>query len=89
MKKSNFLSKRRFLFWGIKRPKETSASSQVENILNYGNFDDVHYIIKMFGINKVSAIFHRQIKKKRNNYRPEIINYFKLYFKKNAHRNTF
>lgn len=85
MKKSKFLSLRRYLFWGIKRPELTSASSQVENILNYGNFDDVQYIIKSFGIKKVSSIFYRQIKKKRNNYRPEIINYFKLYFKKNAH----
>jgi len=41
-------------------------------------------LIEKLGIKKTASIFRKKIAGKRNNYRPEIKNYFELYFKKYA-----
>ncbi len=41
-------------------------------------------LAKFLGIKKVAHIFRSKIKNERNNYRPEIKNYFQLYFNKYA-----
>ncbi|CEG13639.1 hypothetical protein MSIBF_A4380001 [groundwater metagenome] len=42
--------------------------------------------LKLVGINKVADIFYKQTspERMRINYRPRTINFFRLYFKKNA-----
>ncbi|KKQ68001.1 MAG: hypothetical protein US88_C0008G0055 [Parcubacteria group bacterium GW2011_GWA2_38_27] len=52
--------------------------------MNYGDFNDVKKMIKILGIKKVATIFREKSKEKRCNYRPEIKNYFRLYFDKYA-----
>lgn len=81
---NKFLKKRPHLFWFIEDPEALSEEAIVEAVLNYGNFDDVKKLISLLGIKKVAMIFREQIKRKRTNYDPKIINYFKLYFKKYA-----
>jgi len=79
-----FIKERSYLNWYSKNIDQASESSIIESVLDYGTFDDFKKLIKILGIKKVSEIFFSQIRRKRNNYRPEIKNYFSLYFKKNA-----
>ncbi|MFH1890104.1 MAG: hypothetical protein ABIJ91_00870 [Candidatus Kuenenbacteria bacterium] len=79
-----FIKKRPYLTWYIKDPHKLSDESIVENVLNYGDFDDVRELIKIMKIKNVANIFRRQSKQKRNNYDVKIQNYFKFYFDKYA-----
>jgi len=79
-----FIKKRPYLAWYIKHPEKLSDASIVEHVLNYGNWDDVQKLIKVMKIDKVAKIFRSQVKRKRNNYDPRTLNYFKLYFDKYA-----
>lgn len=91
MKKStvkNYIKRRKYLFWSTNDYSNVSDELALENILNYGDFDDVKEIITILGSQKAGSIFFKQVKSKRCNYRPEIANYFKLYFGKYAFRNT-
>jgi len=73
-----------YLVWDLKNPDGLSEDSMVERIINYGNWDDVMQAISILGIAKVSSIFNASINQTRNNYRPQTINFFKLYFQKYA-----
>jgi hypothetical protein len=82
-----FIKKRPYLVWYVKDLEKLSDESIVEHVLNYGNWDDVQEMIKILGMSKTAEIFRRKSKKSkmgRTNYRPEIINYFSLYFNKYA-----
>ena len=84
MKLTNFIKTRPYLFWYIKDLDKISPAVVVEQVLNLGDFKDVKLMFKIIGLKKTAAIFRQQIKKKRHNYRPEIKNYFSLYFKRYA-----
>ncbi len=75
-----FIKKRPYLIWHTKNFNNLSEEVIVESVLNYGDFDDVKEMIKILGIEKTAGIFRKEAGEKRNNYRPEIKNYFKLYF---------
>ena len=84
MKINNFAKKRSGLFWDIRDFDALNEEAIVERILNYGDWKDVQGLIKILGINKTAKIFKKQSCRLRCNYRPEIKNYFKLYFNKYA-----
>lgn len=84
MTREQFIKKRKYLFWYIKNPEKVDDASLVEHILNYGDWDDVQKLIKLLGMKKVAGIFENKAFTKRSNYRPEVKNYFKLYFAKYA-----
>jgi hypothetical protein len=79
-----FVKKRPYFFWHVKSLDKLSVDSVVENTLNYGDWEDFKELIRILGLKKLSFIFYKGLKKKRCNYRPEVKNYFKLYFKKYA-----
>jgi len=79
-----FIKARPHLIWYVKDYEALSDESIVEHTLNYGNWDDVQELFKIMGIKKVARIFDSRAYIRRSNYRPEIINYFKLYFKRYA-----
>ncbi|MCF7795361.1 hypothetical protein K9M50_03315 [Patescibacteria group bacterium] len=81
MNLNTFVQDRPHLFWYIGDLNRVSEDFILEQVLNFGDFEDVKLLFKIIGIKKASVIFNRQIKKKRCNYRPEIKHYFKLYFK--------
>ena len=81
---SNFIKKRPYLVWGTRNYDNLSEEAIVENVLNYGDINDVKEMFSILGIKKSAIIFKKQISQKRNNYRPKIKNYFNLYFKKYA-----
>lgn len=75
---------RPYLIWYTKDFQHLSEGAVVESVLNYGDFDDIKKMIAILGREKVARIFRKQIKQKRMNYNPKIVNYFTLYFKKHA-----
>lgn len=81
---NKFIKKRPYLIWYTKNYDNLSEETIIEVVLNYGDFDDFKKIIKILGIKKIAAIFREKIRQKRCNYRPEIKNYFRLYFNKYA-----
>lgn len=81
---SNFVKKRKHLFWSTKNYNSLSNGAVVECILNYGDMDDVRELIALLGIQEVARIFYKNINRARVNYRPEVANYFQLYFQKYA-----
>ena len=84
---ADFTKKRRYLWWWVKDTKGLSKESVVEAVFNYGNWDDVQKLFKILGLKKVAATFKkksRPSKVGRQNYRPEVINYFRRYFKKHV-----
>lgn len=81
----DFVRKRKHLFWSTKNYDGLSNEAIVEAILNYGDMNDVRELISLLGIQEVAKIFREKSKKSkmgRQNYRPEAINYFNLYFNK-------
>jgi len=83
----SFVKEKPYLFWYIKDTDGLSKESVVEHVLNYGDFDDFQKILEIMGIESVAEIFRRKSEEKRSNYRPEVKNYFNLYFDKYAPRN--
>lgn len=79
-----FIKKRPYLIWYVKNLDRLSEESIVEHVLNYGDWDDVQEMLKILGIKKAAKIFRAKSKQKRSNYRPEIKNYFQLYFNEYA-----
>ena len=82
-----FIKKRPYLVWYVKDLDKLDESSIVEHVLNYGNWDDVQEMIKILGLPRVAEIFRNKSlpdKFGRQNYRPEIKNYFQLYFRKHT-----
>ena len=86
-----FIKKRPYLVWYVKDLGKLNKESIVEHVLNYGDWDDVQEMIKILGMKKTAEIFRRKStpsKVGRQNYRPEIIRYFNLYFNKHIRQNA-
>lgn len=83
----DFIKKRKYLIWWVKDYNRLNPEAIVEATLNYGDWHDVQTLIKILGIKKVAMIFRERSKPSkmgRHNYRPEVKNYFTLYFDKYA-----
>ncbi len=79
-----FIKNRSYLAWYVKDLDNLSESAIVEAVLNDGTWNDVQELINILGIKKVAEIFREKSVMKRSNYRPEIKNYFTLYFNRYA-----
>ena len=86
MKINDFIKKKPYLIWYTKNLNNLSKEAIVEVVLNYGDFDDIKKMIKILGFRQTAMIFKKKSGKARSNYRPEIKNYFNLYFDKYAQR---
>lgn len=84
MTTGDFVKKRKHLFWSTRNYDGLSNEVVVEVILNYGDMNDVRELISLLGMQEVAKIFYKQTNRPRINYRPEVKNYFELYFKKYA-----
>lgn len=84
MKINSFIKNRPYLVWHTRNFKNLSQKAIVEGVLNYGDFDDIKKMIKILGLKKTATIFLKNSSQARSNYRPEIKNYFNLYFKEYA-----
>ncbi len=84
MELKEIIQKKPYLFWFVKEPENLSTEAVVEAILNFGDWEDVQNLLKILGTKETAEIFQNKLKKSRNNFRPEIENYFKMYFQKYA-----
>jgi len=85
---NQFIEKRPYLVWYVKDLNKLNEASIVEHVLNYGNWDDVQEMIKILGMQKTADIFREKStpdKFGRQNYDPQVKNYFQLYFDKYAY----
>ncbi len=80
----DFVKKRKHLFWSTRNYDGLSSGAVVEAILNYGDMNDVRELIALLGMKEVAKIFRENTNRARVNYRPEVVNYFQLYFQKYA-----
>lgn len=84
MEIKDIIKKKPYLIWHVKDIDNLSEESIVEAVFNYGDWEDVQELFKILGIKKTASIFRKKISNKRHNFRPEIKNYFSLYFEKYA-----
>lgn len=87
-KLKNFLQKRPYLCWWVKDVGELSERAAVEATLNNGDWAEVQELIKIMGPKKVAQIFFKGTNKIRQNYHKRTKNFFRLYFKKYAPKDT-
>lgn len=80
----DFIKARPHLVWYVSDLEQLSESSIVEHTLNYGTWQDVRELIAILGMSEAARIFAAQQEGERTNYRPEIANYFQLYFSHHA-----
>ncbi|MFH1178444.1 MAG: hypothetical protein V1711_01835 [bacterium] len=80
----DFVKQRKYLFWSTRNYDGLSPEAVVEAVLNYGDMNDVRELIALLGIQEVAKTFRANTSRVRVNYRPEVVNYFKLYFQKYA-----
>ena len=82
-----FIRENSSLFWWIKEEEKENISIEflVEMVLNYGDKKSVKKLFELVGIDKVANIFYKQTSRRRVNYFPQVVNFFDLYFKKNAY----
>ncbi len=81
---NQFIKERPYLVWSTKNYEGLSQEAIVEAVLNYGDINDLKKLIEILGIEKTAEIFKKESNRKRSNYRPEVKNYFDLYFDKYA-----
>ncbi|MFN3315969.1 MAG: hypothetical protein ACK40K_04090 [Raineya sp.] len=86
MTRADLIEKHKFLFWYMDKSKIHTISDAVvvEFILNYGDIQAVKDLLEVLGKEQVARIFAESIKKPRNNYFPQVKNFFHLYFQKNV-----
>jgi len=84
-----FIREHSDLFWYIKEESKERISLEflVETILSYGNGNDIKRLFELIGTDKAAEIFYKQISRKRVNYKPRTMHFFKLYFNRHVQRN--
>ncbi len=86
----NFIKEHSSLFWYTPEDKKKDIDEDLllETILNYGSLENSLQLINIMGeeyvLNKLANIKGR----KKNNYYPEIYNFFMLYLKNHVQRNS-
>lgn len=80
----DFVRKNKHLFWATNNYEGLSNGAIIESVLNYGDMQEVRELTSILGIKEVAKIFYGQINRPRINYKPEVKNYFQLYFQKYA-----
>lgn len=82
-KLSDYIEQHKALFWYTPTDKleGISLSFLTETVLNYGTWDDVRGLFEAAGLHQVAKVFREAVQKSvRDNYFPEVKNYFTLYF---------
>jgi len=84
---ADYVRRHSALFWYTPQDKldSVSLSFLTETVLNYGTLDDVRELFAVAGVKNVAEAFREATRKsQRDNYFPEVKNYFTLYFDKYA-----
>ena len=76
----NLVKERPHLWWWIRDKESLSMESVVQGVLANGDMNDVLRLFEVVGKVKVKRIFLQQVSRKRHNYRPQTVNFFKKVF---------
>lgn len=83
--RDEYIANRSALFWSVGDLSKVSDVLLVETILNYGSWEDVKELIKLLGIFQTATLFRASTEGRvRDNYFPEVKNFFTLYFSRHA-----
>ncbi len=83
-----FVTARKGLFWWTRKGAAVPPGLLVEQVLNYGNDEDVRALFALMGEDQAARIFFRQTARARHNYSPVMKNFFTLYFRRHASRDS-
>lgn len=88
-----FIRRHSHLFWYIPEDKKQDISEDVlvEFIFNYGDINAVKELISLIGIDKAAHIFFKSInlsERRRGNFNELTLNFFTIFFKRYAQRNS-
>lgn len=88
--RKQYIDDHQSLFWYTPDAKKGNISDALllETILNYGTMNDVKGLFDIMDIDHAADVFFAAKGREKQNYYPEIRNFFTLVFKKYAHRNT-
>lgn len=77
------------LFWYTPEDKKGDISHEflVENIMNYGDFDDVKKLIQILGMARLAEIFKNLHGRKKLNYYPEMYHFLSALIQRYAPSN--
>lgn len=81
---NRLVAPRPWLWWDVADNTRLSLDSVVEGILARGDWPDFLEAVEELGMDQVREVFFRQIKRQRNNYRPQTRNLFQIYFERHA-----
>ncbi len=84
-KAQNIIRKNPSLIWHTKSYDQLDLKSISEAIFNYGTWQEFQTLEKITGRKKLAQTFKFLNNMPRNNLRPKIRHYFKLYFNHHAH----
>lgn len=82
MTREQYIANHAPLFWYTPESRKTDISDSllVETILNYGTMDDVKALFDLMGMDRVAEVFFSAKGRQKQNYFPQIYNYFTLVF---------
>ena len=80
MSREQIIEKNKNLFWYTpdSKKQDISDSLLVETILNEGSLDDFRELVDTLGIEHVAKVFFSASGRQKQNYYPEIYNFFSL-----------
>lgn len=86
MSRQQIIDKHKHLFWYIPEDQKHNISDAllVERILNDGTLDDFRELMETLGGKHVAEVFFSATGRQKQNYYPEIYNFFSLVLKKYA-----
>lgn len=86
MSRREIIEKHKNLFWYTpdSQKQDVSDALLVERILNDGSLDDFHELVDTLGAKHVAEVFFSAKGRQKENYYPEIYNFFSLVLRKYA-----
>lgn len=78
------LKKNPSLVWWVKDKDSLNLRSATEAILNFGDWDEFKILVKSSGMKTIKRMVESETKMPRCNYRPEVIGFFRDYFRRHA-----
>ena len=76
----NIIRKKPHLIWYSKNYDGFTEKTIFEHVLNYGEWDDVQELVRIYGYDKCYKIFQELTKELRQNLYPQVKHFYNLYF---------
>jgi hypothetical protein len=80
----DIIKQKPYLAWFTSQYNQLSDQAVLEQVLNYGDWDDVKTFIRIRGMTKTAQLFKESISGPRDNYKPIFKHYFTKFFRYHA-----